>query len=186
MYFSFLFFGHQSDKMKLELSSLLTDFFPTINFNIILVNNNKIGSFFNFKDSLPKMSRSCVVYKFDCAQCDAQYVGSTVRTLHTRMSEHLGVSPRTGLPYSNPSHSSIRLHTEQSCPSPGPNSFSIIDSDTNLINLRIKESIHINSLKPSLNEMNSAFPLHILSWMNQFCFLSIYCYLLSVFIQKCF
>ena len=109
------------------------------------------------------MSRSRVVYKFNCSQCDAVYVGSTVRTLYTRVSEHLGVSARTGHPISNPPHSSIRLHSEQSCPSATPDSFSIIDTDNSSINLRIKESIHIHSIKPSLNEMSSAFPLYILT-----------------------
>ena len=89
------------------------------------------------------------------------YVRSYV---HTRMSEHLGMSPRTGQPLSQPSQSSIRNHCYQSCQcAPSFSNFSVIDSDSNPLSLRIKESIHIHSSKPSLNETNSAYPLNILT-----------------------
>ena len=113
---------------------------------------------------LDKASRSCVIYKYVCSQCEALYVGSTIRTLHTGMSEHLGMSPRTGQPLSQPSQSSIRNHCYQSCQcAPSFSNFSVIDSDSNPLSLRIKESIHIHSSKPSLNETNSAYPLNILT-----------------------
>ena len=107
------------------------------------------------------------VYKYVCPQCGAVYVGSTTRTLHTRASEHLGVSPRTGMHLSQPSQSSIRSHSEQSCHcAPNINSFSIIDNANNPSYLRIKESIHIKLLKPPLNETISAHPLYILNWIS--------------------
>ena len=64
---------------------------PSVKFVFILSNTRTIGSLFKFKDTLPNESRSCVIYKYVCSQCEALYVGSTIRTLHTRMSEHLGV-----------------------------------------------------------------------------------------------
>ena len=149
--------------MKTEILSVLNSFLPSIDFHVILVNKRTIGSFFKFKDSLPNMSRSCVVYKYACPQCGASYIGSTIRTLHTRMSEHIGESPRTGLPVSKPLHSSIRIHSEETCQcAPSRSHFHIIDSDSSHISLRIKESIHIHQLKPSLNETESAYPLFIL------------------------
>jgi len=40
------------------------------------------------KDVRPKTTHSNVVYKINCNNCDASYVGQTSRQLHTRMSEH--------------------------------------------------------------------------------------------------
>ena len=163
-YLSFQYFGYQSEKMKLDLRTILSKFLPTVDFNIVLCNKRTIGSLFKFKDAIPTVSRSCVIYKYVCSQCRAEYIGSTIRTLHTRMSEHQGISSRTGHPLSQPPHSSIRLHCEEACSClPNRANFSIIDSDSNPTSLRIKESLHIHASKPSLNESNSAFPLHILT-----------------------
>ena len=49
----------------------------------------KISSFFSMKDSVPLDLRSCVVYKFVCASCKADYIGRTKRHLSTRIKEHL-------------------------------------------------------------------------------------------------
>jgi len=40
------------------------------------------------KDSLPKYANMNVVYKINCKDCDASYVGQTGRQLKTRISEH--------------------------------------------------------------------------------------------------
>ena len=37
---------------------------------------------------LPQSSQSNVVYKIDCKDCDASYVGQTSKCLKTRISEH--------------------------------------------------------------------------------------------------
>ena len=94
-YISLPFFGPQSEKLKIELNSILVKFFPSISFRIILVNSNKIGSFFRYKDSLPVASRSSVIYQFTCPRCGDQYVGSTRRMLSVRCSEHAARSHRT-------------------------------------------------------------------------------------------
>ena len=40
------------------------------------------------KNVLPQSSQSNVVYKIDCKNCDASYIGQTSRYLKTRISEH--------------------------------------------------------------------------------------------------
>ena len=40
------------------------------------------------KDCIPDNDRSNVVYKINCRDCDASYVGETKRALQTRVSEH--------------------------------------------------------------------------------------------------
>lgn len=50
---------------------------------------NKLNSIIKIhKDSVPRLQRTNVVYKIDCADCDASYVGQTSRRLSTRISEH--------------------------------------------------------------------------------------------------
>jgi hypothetical protein len=40
------------------------------------------------KDVLPNLSQTELVYKIDCANCDAVYIGQTKRHLETRIKEH--------------------------------------------------------------------------------------------------
>ena len=97
--------------MKKELQLLFLQHFPKIDVNIVLVNNLNIGSFFNYKDSLPLCAQTSVVYEYKCSQCsDAMYIGSTYRTQHTRMSEHKGVSPRTGARLTSPNDKNLMIN----------------------------------------------------------------------------
>jgi len=162
-YFSLPYFGHQSEKLKLELSNTLAKFYPTIKFHFILTNNFKLGSFFPYKDKLPKALRSSLVYEFSCAQCASVYIGSTVRTLMTRVGEHAGRSFRTDSILKCPQHSNIRNHCEQ-CNTPIKiDNFEIIDSASSPIDVRILESLHIFKAKPALNDSQSAYPLCIVN-----------------------
>ena len=97
-YVSIPYFGYQSDRSANELSALLSKIVPRYDFVLIKVNNNKIGSYFNYKDRLPTPLHSSLVYKFSCARCACKYVGSTSRILYTRVGKHEGRSHRNGAP----------------------------------------------------------------------------------------
>ena len=87
---------------------------------------------------------------------------STIRTLYTRVSEHKGLSDRTGKPVAKPKHSSIRDHV-MTCGSDIPiDNFKIVANNNKEIDLRIIESIFIHKDKPMLNDTNSSFPLKLL------------------------
>ena len=180
-FISLPYFGLQSEKLKLELTSLLNKYFENIKFKIVLVNKQTIGGLFQYKDTLDKGMASAVVYKYCCPKCGAHYVGSTCRRLDTRAAEHAGVSVRTGLPLSNPSPSHIREHFH-SCGSPrvSLSQFDIIGRCSNIIDLRILESLHILKNKPKINASQTAYPLYI---VNQYIcvFNSVYeCFLIFV------
>ncbi|XP_071577702.1 uncharacterized protein [Temnothorax nylanderi] len=50
---------------------------------------NKMSTFIKaHKDSLPRSKQSNVVYKVNCMECDASYVGQTSRQMQTRIKEH--------------------------------------------------------------------------------------------------
>ena len=159
-YISIPYFGSQSEKLSRELSRLLSKYIPHYNFIIIQVNRHKIGSLFNYKDRLPSFMRSSLVYRFSCARCACEYVGSTTRLLHTRVCEHIGKSHRTGLPLSAPQHSNVRLHCDHCRVSASETDFSILSGcERNSETLRILESMYISKLKPSINDLNSAHKL---------------------------
>ena len=86
-----------------------------------------------------------------CPQCGSEYVGSTARTLGCRISEHKGVSYRTGARLSQPSHSAVRAHSEQCDVRIRDEHFKILDTfpSSNIV-LRILESLHIFHKQPKL------------------------------------
>ena len=49
----------------------------------------KIKSLIKVKDSVARLLRSCVVYKFTCSDYTSVYVGETSRHISTRVHEHL-------------------------------------------------------------------------------------------------
>ena len=161
-FFSLPYFGVQSEKLKTELLCLMEKYFPSIKFRAILTNRFTIGSLFQHKDKLPDHMRSSIIYSYGCPQCGSRYVGSSSRNFYIRVREHAGLSYRTGVPLSCPSQSSIRDHAT-SCGVPVVSKdFSILGNvSSNLIELRILESLYIHKLKPPLNSTVSAYPLKV-------------------------
>ena len=116
---------------------------------------------FRFKDRVPFLLSSNLVYKYTCPQCNEAYVGETSRHLKTRIAEHKGVSPRTGFPISNVK-SNIFKHFDDTGHSIKEDSFSTLCSNPNS-SLKLLESVYIHILKPSLNGSQYSTPLNILS-----------------------
>ena len=104
----------------------------------------KIGNMFSVKDPVPSGLRAGVVYKFLCAGCSACYVGETTRHFFTRVREHT-FSDRT-------SHVFKHLQNSEHCRTLCSNDcFSILDHASTTFQLKIKEAIHIQWEKPTLN-----------------------------------
>ena len=51
----------------------------------------------NFRDSVPRLFRHNVVYKFICVECNSAYVGETSRNLSTRVREHLSTGKHSSI-----------------------------------------------------------------------------------------
>ena len=155
------YFGPQSLKLKKELLAVFRKYIPNYEIKLIFINRYTIGSFFNYKDKIPTCLRSSLVYEYSCAQCASRYVGSTCRNLYQRVAEHAGRSYRTNVPLTNPPLSAIRNHTTKCNTDIDLNSFKILTTNRNILDLRILESLHIHNLKPNLNSMDSAYSLNI-------------------------
>lgn len=82
---------------------------------------------------------SKVVYKCTCQNCGAFYIGSTYRALHIRIKEHMNLR-----------NSPIYKHNIICTANPKWN-FQVINHCSNVINLRIRESLIISQSQPSLN-----------------------------------
>ena len=165
LYFSLPYFGHQSEKLKSEIVSYLSKMYCHTDFKIVLVNPTKIGTLFRYKDRLPAGMLSSVVYEFCCTQgsVPVSYVGSTMRHLSDRVSEHAGRSVRTGKPSSGKIQSNVFDHSCCCQCSVDLSSFKILSSvpSKNEIDLRSLENLYILKKKPNLIDEMTPFPLSI-------------------------
>ena len=110
LYFSLPYTGKHSLQIHTQISRLCSSAYPHLNIRFVFRPTLRLSHLFSSKDKIPKALRSCVVYSFKCRCCSASYLGQTVRHLHTRVSEHLGVSAFTGHKSCSPVMSSIFSH----------------------------------------------------------------------------
>jgi hypothetical protein len=110
---------------------------------------------------LPPSLASCVIYKYQCGQCPAAYIGETKKQLYVRVSQHKRVSYRSGQLITTPVHSKIRNHALELDHPIHEENFKIIDHCQDL-DLRILESIYIFNTNPNLNDHASSADLFIL------------------------
>ena len=110
-----------------------------------------------------KNLNSLVLYKYTCGICRDTYVGETKRHFIVRTYEHLGISVLTNNDYSynDNTATAIRKHIHNCNHVSSVDDFQIIGTARNNYHLRIKESIAIVMLKPSLNNAKESVPLHL-------------------------
>ena len=151
-----------SSSVQNELTLAFSKLYPYVKFHFIFKNPLTIGSLFRFKDTLPELMRSFVVYKFSCPKCNfGTYIGCSKRLLKVRIDSHMGVSHRTGSILSCKENSAIRCHTV-SCRIPIQYThFKILSQTTNSFSLPFLESLFIKQLSPTLNNQTSSVPLHV-------------------------
>ena len=149
-YFKLPYIGNLLHHIKHKLSKLCKEFCKE-NFNIKLVFNSfKIKSYFSYKDTIPDDLKFFLVYKFTCAGCNSSYIGETCRHFKTRIEEHIKKD--------NKSHIFKHLHSTTTCfDSYNSLSFKIIDKANSKFDLKDKEVLHINWIKPNLNAQQNYF-----------------------------
>ena len=111
-----------------------------------------LKNYFRFKDVVPETLRSCQIYNFTCGSCNASYIGKTFRHMKVRVSEHQGVSPRTGKHLKGTLSTSVRDHMLDCNHMVAWDDFKVLGRETNHWLLEIKESLFIKRDKPSLNK----------------------------------
>ena len=152
-FFKLPFIGSYSTLVKKKISSLAKKYCKEINVKIVFT-SKKVGSFFSPKDCLPNELKSFVVYKFQCASCEASYVGETYRHISTRIHEHLRTDKK--------SHVYKHIHSSPVCKeTASADCFSILDTASTIYQLKVKEGLHISWEKPSLNKQKKHYIVSI-------------------------
>ena len=98
------------------------------------------------KDKNEQPCTSNVVYKINCKDCNASYVGQTKRQLQTRMKEHIN-----NIKLDSARHSVISAHILNEHHSFDWDNVRILDSETNYYKRLISEMLHIKEQKNGLN-----------------------------------
>ena len=154
------FIGVGSIHVRNKIVSMCKNLLPQVKCQVVLKPSVRLSLLFPFKDRLPVGLRSGVVYKFLCSGCNATYYGETIRHLHTRASEHIGVSPLSGKLVSSPPNGSAVYDHSLSCQvKPNLRDFSVMCSGQSEFCLKVKESLLIAQDKPVLNKNVSSLSL---------------------------
>ena len=114
-----------------------------------------IKSLFPYKDRLTRAQMCRFVYKTSCWDCQEFYVGKTKRTLHDRKTEHFKF-------ITSSNHSSaIADHVASTGHNMKWGHFEILARGRSDTYCKIKETLLIRNLQPSLNENVSSGKLYL-------------------------
>ena len=143
--------------MSLQSKKQLIEIFRTcqknIQLNVVFRLSNRMCISFWFKDQIPKYMNSKVIYKFKCNICNDVYIGETKRHFLVREYEHLGKSILTekNLKYTEKDATAIRKHCHNHGHTADTSCFSLVGNTVNKYHLKLKESLLVFKMKPSLN-----------------------------------
>ena len=155
------YLGKLSANIKRNLENVISKNIGCCKLKVIFSSSNRMKDRFSFKDSIPMDIRSNVIYKFTCKSCQAFYVGKTFRHFKQRVGEHIGRSHLTGSRYKTPTQTAVFDHMVLTGHEAFFEDFEIISTErsTSDFLLRIRESLLINKLKPTLNVTSDTIPL---------------------------
>ena len=77
---------------------------------MIFRTKNRLSSKFSFKNKISKELLFLICYKLQCSSCNATYYGKTKYHFKVRVSEHRGVSARTGKNIKSAINSTVSDH----------------------------------------------------------------------------
>ena len=160
------FMGSYSNVVKKQISKLASQLLVKTKITIIWKSPRKLRNLFTFKDRLPMRLRSKILYSYTCDGCNSIYIGKSKRHFVVRAYEHLGLSLRTGKKFTfnakNSNNSNILEHINtQSCCQGNIANFKIVGNASNDYFLRIKKSLLIHKLKPTINSNEKSIPLQL-------------------------
>ena len=146
------YLGKMSQIVKIRLTKTLNKHMKFCKLRVIFQTNNRLRNYFHFKDSVHETLRSNVIYKFSCGSCTASYIGKTYTHFKVRVSEHQGVSPRTGKPVKGTLSTSVRDHMLVCDHKVMHEDFKFLVNESNRYLLELKKSLFIKRDRPSLNK----------------------------------
>ena len=129
--------------VKSGLARSLYKCLPFCKVKIVFKNSNRLKNYLSFKDVVPEPLLSCQIYNFTCGSCNASYIGKTFRHMKVRVSEHQGVSSRSGKHLKGTLSTSVRDHMLDCNHVVAWDDFKVLGRESNHWLLEIKESLFI-------------------------------------------
>ena len=139
------YLGFQREALARRVKFCISKFYGFVNLRVIFQNTCRVKSFFAYKDRFSRSQRSKIVYKACCWDCDSFYVGKTKRRLHDRKSEHFKALTQIG------HTSAVADHVISTGHNIKWDHFEILATGKSDLQCKIKETLLISDLKPSLN-----------------------------------
>ena len=152
LYLVLPFMRKMSTLVKFGLPRSLHKRLPFCKVKIVFKTSIRLKNYFSFKDVVPEPLRSFQIDNSTCGSCSASYIGKTFRHMKVRVSEHQGVSPRTGKHLKRTLSTSVRDHILDCNHVVAWNDFKILGRESNHWLLEIKESLFIKRDRPSVNK----------------------------------
>ena len=152
LYLVLPFMGKMSALVKSVLASSLHKRLLFCKVKIVFKTSNRLKNYFSFEDVVREPLRSCQIYNFTCGSCNASYIGKTFRHMKVGISEHQGVSPRTGKHLKGTLSTSVRDHMFDCNYVVAWDVFKVLWRESNHWLLEIKESLYIKRDRHSLNK----------------------------------
>ena len=146
------YLGKMSQIVKTRLTKAMNKHMKVCKLRVIFQTNNRLRNYFRFKDSVHETLGSNLIYKFSCGSCTASYIGKTYRHFKVRISEHQGVSTRTGKLVKGTLSTSVRDHMLVCDHKVVHEDFKFLGNESNRYLLEFKESLFIKRDRPSVNK----------------------------------
>ena len=146
------FLGNRSFRIRNNINKLIKAHYRDIQVQFIFKSTKQVSYLFQYKDSIPTLVCSNIVYKFSC---NATYYGNTNRNLLIRCNEHLGIN-RNGHEIVSSTRRSSRDHIKQTGHTASIDDFRVIRKSSNSYDLLIHESLLIQRDRPCLNSQQSS------------------------------
>ena len=125
-----------------------------IDLRVIFQSARRIKSLFPYKDMINRSQMSKVVYKASCCECQDFYIGKTKRRLHDRKTEHFKGITSSCHAFVIADHVTSTVHNLKWDP------FELLAKGRSDTHCKIKETLLIQELKPTLNDTVSSEKLH--------------------------
>ena len=118
---------------------------PYCNIRFVFQTKRKISNLFTFKDRIPSLLRSGIVYQFQCGGSNTTYYGKAKHHFKVRMCEQLGMSALTEKRIKGNNGSTIKEHLLFCNHSPHFENILILTTNNNDFKVTLMESLLINS-----------------------------------------
>ena len=163
LYIFLPYLGKLSLSARSTLEKTIRDILPCVNLKVVFRIKNRLSSKFTFKDKISKEMRSLLCYKFQCSSCNATYYGKTKRHFKVRVSEHMGVSARTGKNIKSTKNSAVRDHMLVCNNIVSFEDFSVLVNGTSDFRIKLQESLLIHRGGLQLNKTSDSALLMLFS-----------------------